>query len=259
MSIWEAIILGLVQGLCEFLPVSSSGHLLIATRLMGIESPGLLLEVALHGGTLIAVCAYFWRDIWAMLRHPVRDKTLRLLVVATIPAVVVTLLLGDWLDTIFSGALLGISFILTTVVLWVGSLFHGTRRELTYKDAGVMGLSQALALLPGLSRSGTTISGGLASGVDRQSAARFSFLMSIPAILGGLVFALKDVVTGGAPANLDALPLLVGVAVAALSGLFAIRFMMELVRRAKLKWFGVYTLILGVLVLVDQFVTHFIF
>jgi len=259
MSVLEAILLGVVQGLCEFLPVSSSGHLLIVSGLLGLETPGLLLEVALHGGTLIAVCIHFWRDILHMVLHPVKDKTLRLLVVATLPAVVATLVLGDLLDAIFSGALLGVSFLLTTAVLWFSSVYKGEKKELSYEEAGIMGAAQGFALLPGLSRSGTTISGGLIAGVEKESAARFSFLMSIPAILGALVFQIKDIITEGIPASLPALPLLVGIAVAALSGLFAIRFMMELIKRAKLKWFGVYTLALGILVLLDQFVFHIVF
>ncbi len=258
MSVWEAIVLGLVQGLCEFLPISSSGHLALFERLLGIQSPGLLLDTMLHVGTLIAVCLYFWRDILAMLRHPL-GKDVRLLVVATIPAVVVTLLLGDWLDAIFSGALLGVSFLLTTVVLFFASTFRGTRTELTYRDAGIMGAFQAVALLPGLSRSGSTISGGMIAGLNRESAARFSFLMSIPAILGALVFQVKDLAVGGLPEALSIGPLIVGVLVSAIAGLFAIRFMMAVVRKAKLQWFGVYTLILGALVLFDQLFTHFLF
>ncbi len=258
MSILESIVLGIVQGLCEFLPISSSGHLELAQRILGIEAPGLLLDTLLHAGTLLAVCVYFRKDIWKLIKNPL-GKEVRLLVVATIPAVVVTLLLGDLIDSLFSGALLGISFLLTTGVLALASTFHGTREELTYKDAGIMGLFQAAALLPGLSRSGSTISGGAISGVARESAARFSFLMSIPAILGALVFQLKDLLDGAPLGNLEALPLTIGVAVAAVSGLFAIRFMMHIIRKAKLQWFGVYTLVLGILVLVDQFITHIYF
>jgi undecaprenyl-diphosphatase len=258
LSVWEAIVLGLVQGLCEFLPVSSSGHLELAERLLGMDAPGLLLDTMLHVGTLVAVCIYFWRDIWAMLRNPL-GKDVRLLVVATIPAVLATLLLGDFVDVIYSGVLLGFSFILTSLVLWLGATFTGAREAMTYKDAGIMGLFQAAAILPGLSRSGSTISGGQIAGLNREKAARFSFLMSIPAIVGALVFQVKDIVTEGLPENISLLPMIVGVVVATLAGLFAITFMMRLIRKARLKWFGVYTLVLGALVLADQFFFHLFF
>lgn len=258
MDFWQAIIMGLVQGLCEFLPISSSGHLVLFGKILGIDTPGLLLETMLHIGTLAAVAMVYWRDLWAMIKNPL-GKDVRLLVVATVPAVIAALFFGDWIDAAFSGNFLGFSFLITTVILWLTGGIIGKRSETTYRDALVMGGMQVVALLPGVSRSGSTIAGGLYSGLDRNEAARFSFLMSVPAILGSLVLQIKDLAQGGLPAGLTWPPMLLGMVVAMISGLVAIRFMLRVIRKSGLKWFGLYTLILGVLVLIDQYATHLIF
>lgn len=257
MSIWQALILGIVQGLAEFLPVSSSGHLVLLQTVFGIDEPGLLLDTLLHLGTLVAVVVVFWKDIWAMIKKPF-SKPVYLLVIATIPAVVATLLLGDFFEVAFAGKFLGIGFLLTSAVLFVSGKMQGRNRELSYKEAGVMGVFQAFAILPGLSRSGSTISGGLFLGVNRDEAARFSFLMSIPAILGSLVLQGIDIVQGNA-VSLPFWPVLVGTVAAALSSLLAIKLMLAIIKKANLKGFAVYTLILGLLVCVDQWFTHFFF
>lgn len=258
MNFWQAILLGLVQGLCEFLPVSSSGHLVLFQTILGVDDPGILLDTLLHVGTLIAIFVAFWKDIWAMIRRPL-SKPVYLLVVATIPAVIATLLLGDFFETAFTGEFLGLGFLATSVILFVSGRRQGHRREVTYADAAVMGCFQAFAILPGVSRSGSTISGGLLRGVDREEAARFSFLMSIPAILGSVVLQVKDLVTGGIETSLTLGPVIVGMVVAALSSLAAIKLMLCIVRRTNLKWFALYTAVLGVLVCLDQWVFHIFF
>ena len=258
MNLWQAILLGLVQGLCEFLPVSSSGHLVLFQEILGVDDPGIFLDTMLHVGTLIAIFVAFWKDIWAMIRRPL-SKPVYLLVVATIPAVVATLLLGDFFETAFTGEFLGLGFLATSVILFASGRKQGFRRDLSYADALVMGCFQAFAILPGVSRSGSTISGGLLRGVDRESAARFSFLMSIPAILGSVVLQVKDLLTGGVETSLTMGPVIVGMLVAALSSLAAIKLMLFLVRRTDLKWFALYTAILGVLVCLDQWVFHLFF
>ena len=255
MNLWQAILLGLVQGLCEFLPVSSSGHLVLFQAILGVDDPGILLDTLLHVGTLIAIFVAFWKDIWAMIRRPL-SKPVYLLVVATIPAVIATLLLGDFFERAFTGEFLGLGFLATSVILFVSGRRQGHRREVTYADAAVMGCFQAFAILPGVSRSGSTISGGLLRGVDREEAARFSFLMSIPAILGSVVLQVKDLVTGGIETSLTLGPVIVGMVVAALSSLAAIKLMLCIVRRTTLKWFALYTAVLGVLVCLDQWVFH---
>ena len=171
---------------------------------------------------------------------------------------VATLLLGDFFEIAFTGKFLGLGFLATSVILMLTGRKQGHRREMNYMDALVMGLFQAFAILPGVSRSGSTISGGLARGVDREEAAKFSFLMSIPAILGSVVLQVKDLVTGQAAA-LPVVPVILGTVVAALSSLFAIKFMLYIVKRTNLRWFALYTAILGVLVCLDQWVFHIFF
>ncbi|MDR2514326.1 MAG: undecaprenyl-diphosphate phosphatase [Christensenellaceae bacterium] len=258
MAIWQAILLGLVQGLTEFLPVSSSGHLVLLQRVFRVEEPGLLLDTLFHLGSLVAVLYVFWSDVWAMLKKPF-SKPVYFLVLATIPAVVAALLLGDFFDYAYGGALLGFGFLMTSAVLFLSGRMQGHGKAPSYKSSLVMGLFQALAILPGLSRSGSTISGGLFMGLDREEAARFSFLMSIPAILGSLVFQTLDLSKAVTAPALPFWPVFLGALAAALSSLFAIRLLLRILRKANLRGFALYTLALGILVLIDQFATHFFF
>ncbi len=261
MSIIQAFVLGLVQGVSEFLPISSSGHLMLAQSLMGISGEGMTLEVLLHVGTLVAVVAVYWKRIWHMICHPLTSE-LWLLVIATIPAVLTKVLLDDLLDAAFSGAYLGISFIITALLLTLADYLVKIRKPKhknpTWKDALIMGGVQGtLGILPGVSRSGSTLTGGLASGLTRKSAADFSFLMSIPAILGALVLELGSVFDGTVVQNSGGiLPVIVGVVSAALFGFLAIRFMLYVIQKISLKWFALYTALLGILVGLDQYVFH---
>lgn len=256
MSELQGFILGAVQGLTEFLPISSSGHLLVLQKIFGIETDGqLLLNILLHMGTLIAVCAVYWRRIWNMVCHPIQSE-LKWLVVATIPAVIAALLI-DFSDA-FEGQFIIWSFYLTSIVLLAGDAIGKWRREnhklhkaVTATDAVTMGLMQAVAILPGLSRSGSTISAGVGSGLTRKRAADFSFLMSIPAILGSAVDILID---GQSAGNISALPILIGVLSAAVFGFIAIKGMLVLIRKISMKWFALYTFLLGTFLLLDKFV-----
>jgi len=257
MSAWQAAILGILQGLSEFLPISSSGHLLIGERLMGIDSTGALLEILLHLGTLVAVLIVFWGDFLSMILHPIKDSRLRMLVIATIPAVAVTLLFNDQIDELFTGWFLGPSFIITAVLLFVGEALKARRRKSTetvkFGHAATMGLMQAFAILPGVSRSGSTIVGGVSTGLTRESAARFSFMMSAVAIVGAVVFKLRDFLgEGGAVLTADWMVPLAGVLAAMVTGYLAIRFMLRLLKNGTLKPFAWYVLVIGLVVLVDQ-------
>jgi undecaprenyl-diphosphatase len=251
MNILHALILGLVQGLCEFLPVSSSGHLVLAQRVLGISQASLLFDTFLHVGTLAAVFAVYFKDIWEMIKRPL-SKPVYCLAIATVPAVIFALIFGDFFDDIFAGRFLGISFIITSGILFLSSRFSGERREVSYRDAAMMGLWQGVAILPGISRSGATISGGLMQGLRREDAAKFSFLMSIPAILGSVVYQFKDIVSGAELGAIGAPAVIVGILASAVSGYAAIRFMLRVLQRASLKSFAWYTLALGALVLCDQ-------
>lgn len=267
----KTIFLGIIQGLTEFLPVSSSGHLVLFQKILNMPETGLLLEILLHVGTLAAVLSVFFEDWWHMLRHPFTSKALRLLIVATIPAVVVTLLLGDWIEAAFSGWFLGISFLITSALLfssdWLARRSGSTVRhrrtqveDIHYRQALTMGVMQAVAIIPGISRSGSTIVGGLAAGVTRRTAAKFSFLMSAIATLGSLVFKLKDFIQVGGGAFDGGWPAaILGMAAAAASGYLAIRWMLSLIQKISLKWFGIYTAALGVLILLDQLAFGLVF
>lgn len=269
MVILIALLLGLVQGLCEFLPVSSSGHLfLVSTLTQGAVGEGYFgsfFTVMLHVATLIAVVIVYRDQILAILRHPIQKITLHL-IIATLPTVVIALVLkkfdalDKWLD---DGNFLGFSFLLTSVFLTASELLTRRRkptksiRTMRWTDALAIGGMQAIGVLPGVSRSGSTIAGALTCGLDRKSAADFSFLMSIPAILGGLVLELYKLVKDPEALAGVMQPSYWGVTVlamlvAAISGYFAVRFMIRLVTKKGLLGFAVYTAILGVAVIALQ-------
>lgn len=257
MDYIQSIILGLVQGLTEFLPVSSSGHLAVVQSLMGISDIPIFFDVMLHVGTLVAVIVALWSEIVAIVTHPVKNKFL-MLVIATLPAIAVTLVAEKVFPDVFSdllnGKYLAFGFFGTTLVLCISEAIAAKvdkKRTIRLPEALVMGAMQAAAIAPGLSRSGSTISGGLYTGVPREQAAKFAFLMSIPAILGGAVYGAKDVMENGM-GNVSIPVLLVGLAVAAISGFLAIKWMLALITHHKLYGFAVYTAVLGTAVLMES-------
>ena len=262
MSILQAAVLGLVQGLAEFLPVSSSGHLILARLLMGISDETaatgayMILDVLLHAGTLLAVVIVFWKDWWGILRNPFKSKLLLLLIIASVPALIVAVFFNDFVDQFFTGWFLGVSFLMTSLFLLIAEICGRRLRakgdQPGVKNAVVMGIMQAIALLPGVSRSGSTLTGGLLSGMNRKAAARFAFMMSAPAIFGSLLFEGKDAIEMGYLAQLELVPTIVGVIVAAVSGYLAIRFMLRLINRVSLCWFALYTALLGLAILLLQ-------
>lgn len=253
MSIVEAVVLGIVQGLTEFLPVSSSGHLVLLQKVFGISEGAMLFTIMLHVGTLLSIFIVFWKDIVQMIKQPLSKLSL-LIVCATIPTVLIALLLKDSVEAAFSSAAyLGYGFLLTGIILWfVESIKPGNKGldKMTFKNALLIGAAQGLAIFPAVSRSGSTIAGALFQKLDRKFAARFSFLMSIPAILGSLVFQVKDIV--GTNMEIEWMPIIVGTVVAAIFGYLAIRIMMEVIAKHSLKYFAVYVFILGTFVLLDQ-------
>ncbi len=275
MSILQALILGLVQGLTEFLPVSSSAHLVLVPWWLGWKSPGLAFDTVLHLGTLAAVVAYFWRDWWellqallarlrghkdeARLRPEAQPEGLRLLaalIVATIPAALLGYLLSDFFEAMFASPAAVAGFLLITGILLV--LAETWKRgglpltNIRLSDALVIGITQAIAILPGISRSGSTIAAGLLRGLDRPAAARFSFLMSAPIIFGAGVSQLKDLVDTGFGA-MGGTPLLVGVVTAAITGFLAIRYLLRYLQRHSLYIFAVYVWLFGLLTLARFF------
>jgi undecaprenyl-diphosphatase len=240
-----AALWGLIQGLTEFLPVSSSGHLVLVPAVFGFEAPGLAASVMLHLGTLVAVVAYYRRDLLKLLhlrRDPEARRILGLLVIGSIPAAIVGFTLADTIDAVFYKPwLVAVTLMVTGVVLlFAMAVGRGLRRlpEGRWADALVVGLAQAFALLPGISRSGMTITAGMAQGFRREEAARYSFLLSIPAIAGAaLVDGIDLAQTGG-----FSWELLVGMAVAAVVGYLAIAGLLRVLQRVGLLPFALYCL-----------------
>jgi undecaprenyl-diphosphatase len=259
MGILEAIVLGIVQGLTEFLPVSSSGHLVLLHNVFGMSEPQLFFDTMLHFGTLIAVVIVMWKSIVDIFKNFFSKMTLYL-IVATIPAGVATLLFEDFFEGAFSGTYLGYGFLLTACVLTLSEKVSSRvnrKREINMSSTITMGVMQAVAIFPGVSRAGSTIAGGLVSGIDRRQAASFSFLMSIPAILASVVLQGAKVFSESA-INVELLPTIVGAACAAISGYFAIKFMIALISKKRLYGFAIYVAVLGILVLLDQYLLKMI-
>jgi len=254
----ETLLLALVQGITEFLPISSSGHLVIGQRLLGIEGPGLALQAALHLGTSLSVLVVFRRDVWRLLRclgpGGIRQdrRTVLWLVLASIPVAAVGLGLGRWIEPLYGSLLsVGLSLLLTGGIL-VASDRAARRAEGTAPGgwrALAVGVAQAAALLPGISRSGVTIAVGTLLGSRPMAAARFSFLLSLPAVIGAGGMTLSGALRASASSAEPILWLLVGGAVAAAVGVAALRLLLAVVARSHLSVFGVYCLALGAAVL----------
>jgi len=259
-EIIKTLILGLIQGLTEFLPVSSSGHLLVARKLFNLAEAGLLLDTMLHIGTLIAVIAVFWRDILDMIRRPFSHLTL-LVIVGTIPTAIIGLLFKDFFEEIArTGATVGWEFLATGVILWFADKLkdkgYKDIQGISFLDALIVGALQGAAILPAISRSGLTIAGALFQRIDRRAAARFSFLLSIPAIMGAAVIQIPDLLEGGTEA-IGAGPLVLGTAAAAVSGYVAVKWMLQIIQRGSLKVFAVYVWVLGGIILGAQLLGKF--
>ncbi|MDD2619092.1 MAG: undecaprenyl-diphosphatase UppP [Syntrophomonadaceae bacterium] len=258
MNSLEAFILGAVQGLAEFLPVSSSGHLVIFQHIFGIEEGPITFDVLVHMGTLIAVFIAFRDDILNILKHPF-DRLTWLIIVGCIPAGIAGYLLAPVFEKAFESLLVvGIGLIITGLLLKVSEYLANqhfglkTEEETTYKDVIFIGIMQAIAIIPGISRSGSTIAAGLVSGLDREFAARYSFLLSIPVILGAGVLQLKDLFVSGIPSE-NILPYIIGPVTAALFGYFAITVVMKMVRRGNLSVFSYYCWTVGSLTLLSYY------
>jgi len=250
MNWWEGIVLGLVQGLTEFLPVSSSGHLVLAESLLGLRTPGVFVEVAVHVATLVAVAVVYWQRIAQLLVGMARGdggawRSVGLLVLASIPAAVVGLLFKDWFERTFDSLIVvGFDFLLTGTILWSTRLVRpGDRGEPTAGGAVTIGLTQALAILPGISRSGSTVAAGMWVGVDPVRAAEFSFLMAMPAIAGAAVLELPNLASG--TASVGVVPLGLSFVTALTAGIFAIRFLVRLLARRAFHRFAPYCWLLG--------------
>ncbi|MGD6898430.1 undecaprenyl-diphosphate phosphatase [Bacillus infantis] len=250
----EALILGMIQGLTEFLPISSTGHLYLGRHLFGLDEAGLFLDTMLHVGTLLAVLVVYKDELLQIARKPFGRLSL-LLAAGTVPAVIAGLLLGDLLDSLSkSGVTIGWEFLLTGFILWTADGIKKGRKkmdDISMGDAIFIGTFQAAAIFPALSRSGLTIAAGLIRKLDRETAAYFSFLLSIPAIAGGIVMQAGEMYAG----HTEAIPfgsLLIATLSSALFGYAAVVWMISFLKRKSLKIFAVYVWVLGFAVLALQ-------
>lgn len=259
MSLIQAFILGLVQGITEFIPVSSSGHLVLAHHALGVFNGGLAFDVALHFGTLVALIGYFWKDLWqylmALFHKNEKTRLTYLLIGATIPAAIIGFLLESKAESQFrSVRLVGCTMLIFGAIMLLAEHYYRKQRkhtsleDITTKQALSMGFAQAAAIVPGVSRSGSTITTGLFLGLDRIAATRFSFLLGIPITAG----AVLKVFTEGAVTqqfNANHGVLIVGILTAFVSGLLAIRFMLGYLGKHGLHVFAYYRIALGILLL----------
>ena len=262
MTYLQAVILGLVQGLAEFLPISSSGHLALLENFFGIKEDNMLFfTVLLHFGTLIAVFVVFWKDIWELLQElvlTIKDligrKGLRLnerpvrklgvmIIVSCIPTAIIGFVFGDLFESFYSKPIvIAIMLIITALLLIAAETWGGGNRNienLNYRNSIFIGIVQGLAIIPGISRSGSTLFASLLCKLDRDFAVKFVFLISIPTILGSLILELPDGIREGLHGE-PVGPVIVGVLVAFLSGLFAVKVMLKVVSNKKLKYFSYY-------------------
>ena len=253
MQIVYTIILGLVQGLSEFLPISSSGHLMLLEKL-GVGKPDIFFNVMLHVGTLFAVLIAL-KDEWlALMKKPFQKKT-GFLIVACVPTVLCAVVFKYAFPGLLSGEFLGFGFVLTAVLLFVGENFKiAQNRCLSFKNTLLSGVLQGIAVLPGVSRSGATISSLCFLGVEKRESSTFSFLLSIPAILGSVAVEIFDLAKGEFSPQMPWYCIVIGVLVAFVSGLWAIKFFLKLVSKHSMVLFVVYTALLGLAVSILPFV-----
>ncbi len=267
LDIFSAIILGAVQGLSEFLPISSSGHLAIVPHLLGVQT-GLVFDTVLHIGTLVAIFLFFWQDIvniikgfilslldltesWNLFLSEIRTKPYKrmpwLLIIGTIPVAILGVLLEDPIEEIFRGTIyVGIFLIITGFILYISQrrpVGNIDSKNMTFRQTILVGIAQGLALFPGISRSGSTIAAGLWVGLNREYAARFSFLLSIPAVIGAGVLEAGDITT----IDISTSVMLAGLISSIVFGYFAIRLLLRMIEGWSLDIFAYYCWIVGIL------------
>ena len=247
MDFLDALILGILQGITEFLPVSSSGHLVIGQKLLGINVPGNAFEVILHIGTLMSILVVFWPDIHRLLGG-IKDYNTRIyiftLLLGTTPAIIVGLLSKDQIASMFDNThTVALALIVTGIILISSKWFLNKKSDLTLIKGFNIGLAQALAIIPGISRSGATICTGLMMGLSAEEAARFSFLLAIPAIAGAGILTAMDI----DKISLGMDVMVVGLLSSFLVGWGALNWLLNLLKKGKFHWFGVYCLLLGII------------
>ncbi len=258
MNWFEALILGIVQGLTEFLPVSSSGHLELGKALLNVEAmDDITFTVVVHGATVLSTLVVFFREVWIILKGSFQfkwnDETqyVAKIIISMIPVLIAGLFLEDYIESFFTGRILfvGLMLLITSAMLALAHFFQNkvSEGEIGYGSAFLMGVAQAFATLPGISRSGATIATGLLLGRRKKDIAQFSFLMVLIPIIGANLIKMHDLDIGMAVNSVGTIPLLIGFLAAFISGWIACSWMVNLVKKGKLIWFAVYCLIAGLL------------
>ena len=257
MSIWQAFVLGILQGLTEFLPVSSSGHLVIGEHFLGIEEPELIFNVAVHFATVIAVVIFFRRELVKIIlslfrkNDPDGRRMALFLIIGTIPAAIAGIGFKSFYERLFESAFVAAIMLLVTGLILISTVKVKKSAKqmwnIKWPAVIVIGAAQALAIFPGISRSGATIAAALHLGISRKDAARFSFLLALPAIFGATIFQARDI---AGLQNGDIMVLLAGMISAGLVGYLAVAIMLKIVSRGKLYYFGFYCLLAGILTLI---------
>jgi len=251
MDIYHAVILGIIQGITEFFPISSSGHLVILQNLFGLEEPQMAFDIFLHIGTSAAVIIFFRKDILGLFRGD--KKTLSLILIATIPTFIIGFFFKDAVEGFFRSVRIA-GYMLIVTGIWLGlasrisHIREGKKKELGPANSVMIGISQGVAVIPGISRSGATIATAMLLGIDKEKACRFSFLLSLPAILGAAALKAHKISTHLASAEM--LSYLAGGVVAMCAGLAAIKILLVMVRSDRFYFFSVYCLAAGILVLI---------
>ncbi len=253
MNILDAVFLGIIQGLTEFLPVSSSGHLVLISEIFGISESNMFFSVMLHFGTLMAVVVFYFKELLGLFSKE-GVKTIGFLAIASLPAAIVGLLLGDIIDSAFSTSkFLCFTFLTTAVLLFIIDIYGKDIKNpvnIGLKHSVLMGIMQAIAVVPGLSRSGFTISGGLLLKGERKDVAKFSFFMSIPVILGAFILEILKADFS----EIYIFPTVCGMLAAFVSGLIAIKFMLSVIGKCNFRWFSLYLAVISIITYINNFV-----
>lgn len=245
------VVLGIVQGLCEFLPISSSGHLVLLSRWFGIEN-SLFVSIILHVATLLAILVVMRKEVFYLVRHPFSKESMQLSV-STIITCIVAIILMPLISSSFEGKFLPWAFLITAGLLFIvekKSKRRARGEEFSVKHAVIIGLAQGLAIFPGISRSGATISAGMLSGADREKSARFSFLASVPVIIGSLIMEIIKIVMFGEKIIVNPIGLVFAFLSAFAIGVVSIKFMLRVTRKTNFKWFSVYLIFIAIISLI---------
>lgn len=275
MTLIQAIILGIFQGISEFLPISSSGHLVILQHFFGIKEGNLFFTEMLHFGTLISIVIVYFNDIikiivefFKMLGSGIKNKKFKivndyqklalLIIIGSIPTAIIGFLFEDFFKNLYSSSILpiGVAFLITGFLLWIANKKpHENKKvsNMTILDSLTIGIFQGIAIIPGISRSGSTIVAGLLRGLDRSLATEFSFLLALPATFGAGLFGITDVIKTGSTAVIDG-PLIIGILLSTIVGVFAIKFLIKMLKKDKLHYFSYYLWIIGFITIISHLI-----